>query len=242
MPKQVFVSHASSDRPAADVFVEDLRRRFGNALKVFQSSDPESLRPGQKWRDQLENHLFAADAVVLLCTPDSLRRPWVAFEVGAAHRSGRPVLPFRAARGKLKLHGHPFDLLLVAPDARTCRIELGRALRLRQAQMILLVGADANLGNILEDDHSVEQHPPGRLTGAALARFDCAILRLPDSDLPSIERAAKRLRRSDAGLPKAAYLQPGEPAGRLPEFGCVVVRSPRALLAWLRTIRQGQAI
>jgi TIR domain len=92
-PKQVFISHISSESQLAVVLKAVLDRHFGGLLDVFVSSDRTTIRAGRRWMDEVEQGLEAADLQIVLCSTESIGRPWVNFEAGAAWIRGLPIVP-----------------------------------------------------------------------------------------------------------------------------------------------------
>lgn len=91
--KQVFISHISTETEIAKRLKQRLDNDFLGMLEIFVSSDRETIRAGDKWLDQVDRALKAADAEVVLCSKESVGRPWVNFEAGAAWLRGIPVIP-----------------------------------------------------------------------------------------------------------------------------------------------------
>ena len=58
--------------------------QFHKPLDIFVSSDPERILPGEDWLAQMKLALESAIIVIPLLTRQSLTRPWVNFETGAA--------------------------------------------------------------------------------------------------------------------------------------------------------------
>jgi hypothetical protein len=88
--KRIFVSHVSEEEPLAGVLKEWIGKAVG-ADRVFASSFDIHL--GDQWLDQINTALSDSSALIALCSPRSLQRPWVNFEAGGAWGTGRPVLP-----------------------------------------------------------------------------------------------------------------------------------------------------
>lgn len=84
---QIFLSHSSLDREIAaalKMLVQDL---FGKGVTVEYSSDQEAgggIPPGDKWLPWITQKIAAADKTYVLLTPNSMNRPWVLWESGAA--------------------------------------------------------------------------------------------------------------------------------------------------------------
>lgn len=80
----VFLSHAGTDQPIAQVIRSAIDKVFAGGVGVFASSVPEVLAPGADWLEEIREHLRAAAAVIVIVSPVSINRPWVWFEVGAS--------------------------------------------------------------------------------------------------------------------------------------------------------------
>jgi hypothetical protein len=80
----LFISHATTDEPIAQVVRDEVNRIFAGGVAVFASSVPGTIAPGADWLESIRANLEAATAVVVLITPVSVNRPWIWFEVGAS--------------------------------------------------------------------------------------------------------------------------------------------------------------
>lgn len=95
MPKRsfdIFVSHVSGDAELAIALKQCIEEDF-TSLEVFVSSDSRSIDAGE-WLKQVKSGLGESKVVIVLCSPESVRRPWIAFEAGAAwlNKGSRLVL------------------------------------------------------------------------------------------------------------------------------------------------------
>ncbi|HAC63398.1 MAG TPA: transcriptional regulator, partial [Cyanothece sp. UBA12306] len=95
--KRIFISHSHSDEEIAEALFDFLIY----ALKIEDqdilcTSDPDSgLDFGSNSiSDQLKKNLKAAEALIVLITPDSLRSPWIPFEVGSFWPTDKPIIIF----------------------------------------------------------------------------------------------------------------------------------------------------
>ncbi len=95
-PKRVFLSHASDDAVLALHLANVIRQDAGN-IHVFVASRAGDIPPGAAWLEAIERELRTADTYVLLLTPGSVKRFWLAFESGAAWMSQRAFIPLTAA-------------------------------------------------------------------------------------------------------------------------------------------------
>lgn len=83
----VFISHDSRDAPIAEAFSKLLSSATAGMLKTFRSSDrkgSQGFEYGVEWFPELMKKLGLACDVVCLLTNNSLERPWILFEAGAA--------------------------------------------------------------------------------------------------------------------------------------------------------------
>jgi hypothetical protein len=84
---KIFLAYARTD--------EEFAARLGRVLQaqgVEVSRDMSGANFGQGWEDPLRNALRDADSVVLVLSPAALESAWVAFELGAAAASGKPIV------------------------------------------------------------------------------------------------------------------------------------------------------
>ncbi|MDP2843793.1 MAG: toll/interleukin-1 receptor domain-containing protein [Acetobacterium sp.] len=80
----IFISHASTDKPVANILKQEIEVVFGDAVEVFVSSLSGSIEPGSDWLKAIQKKLDDATIVVVLITPISINRPWIWFEIGAS--------------------------------------------------------------------------------------------------------------------------------------------------------------
>jgi len=62
-------------------------------VSVFVSSDRTSIPVGSKWLLELMDAMARADIQIVLCSNESVNRPWINFEVGAARIKGIVTVP-----------------------------------------------------------------------------------------------------------------------------------------------------
>jgi hypothetical protein len=91
--KRVFISHISSETELAQSLKKHLERHFLGLLEIFVSSDRETIQAGSKWLEEVDKALKSADLQIVLCSKESVGRPWVNFEAGAVWLRGIPVIP-----------------------------------------------------------------------------------------------------------------------------------------------------
>lgn len=88
-----FISHISEERELAEMFKAQISHDFLGMVEVFVSSDHRSISVGSRWLDEIDEALRQAQVELVLCSTDSVRRPWVNFEAGAAWVKKIPVIP-----------------------------------------------------------------------------------------------------------------------------------------------------
>ena len=77
----IFLSHIHEDGPVAEWLKERIERDFLGNVGVYVSSEAPA---GTEWFPYLQEHLRKSTFLFALCSPVSVMRPWVHFEVGAA--------------------------------------------------------------------------------------------------------------------------------------------------------------
>jgi hypothetical protein len=93
---KIFLSHAALDGELAErvrAKLTELRPDIG----VFVASRPGDIPAEEDWLRVIQRALRVADAYCVLLTPNSIERPWVWFETGAAWMSDKPLVLARAA-------------------------------------------------------------------------------------------------------------------------------------------------
>jgi hypothetical protein len=88
----LFISHVHTEG--------DLAQRIGYWLEQavpgaagFISSDPSEIPAGRNWLNHLEEALRKTRVFILLCSPESIERPWVNFEAGCAYINRQTIIP-----------------------------------------------------------------------------------------------------------------------------------------------------
>jgi hypothetical protein len=90
---RVFVSHLTVEARFADLLRSCLKRDFIGLLELFISSDATSIPVGTDWLEKLLVALNAAELQFVICSPDSVRMPWLNYESGAVRVRGVEVIP-----------------------------------------------------------------------------------------------------------------------------------------------------
>jgi hypothetical protein len=90
---EVFVSHASGESELAKLLQEEIESDFIGLVRVFVSSDGTSIVVGDQWIESVVRRLGSADIYIVLCSQNSVDRPWINIELGAALSRGKRVIP-----------------------------------------------------------------------------------------------------------------------------------------------------
>ena|SRR5687767_733896 len=83
-PTEVFLSHSSQDRAAADQRASVLR---AHGVPIFYS--PHNILGAQQWHDEIGAALGRCDWFLLLLSPESIKSMWVKHELMYALRQER---------------------------------------------------------------------------------------------------------------------------------------------------------
>ncbi|MBX3575597.1 MAG: toll/interleukin-1 receptor domain-containing protein [Rhizobiaceae bacterium] len=90
-PKQIFISHTKQEAAIALILKRFIDTQFAENVGTFVSAT--DIAGGVQWLRAVEAALRGADLVIVLCSPRSVRKPWVLFEAGGAWARERPLLP-----------------------------------------------------------------------------------------------------------------------------------------------------
>ena len=93
MKPVVFISHIHSESKIAIWIEERTSDLLLGAIDFFVSSDKSSIVGGDKWLQKIEEGLKNASVIIVLCSKESVLRPWINFEAGGAWMAGKRVVP-----------------------------------------------------------------------------------------------------------------------------------------------------
>ena len=79
----IFISHAVANKNIACALADTLEAARED-VTTFLASRPGDIRADEDWLEGIERALKKADTYIILLTPESVLRPWVNFEAGAA--------------------------------------------------------------------------------------------------------------------------------------------------------------
>lgn len=103
---KIFLTHIGEEAGLAAVLKRWIEDTFSGKCEVFVSSDSDDIVPGDKWLNELDQALTDAGLFLVLCSPRSVRRPWVNFETGCGWIKRVPIIPIchsGQAKGELPL-------------------------------------------------------------------------------------------------------------------------------------------
>jgi len=80
----IFISHVTDEQVEANKAKQYLEQVFKDKVEVFVASSWTSIQPGEDWFACISDAIEKADIMLVLCSGDSVNRPWIQFEAGAA--------------------------------------------------------------------------------------------------------------------------------------------------------------
>jgi hypothetical protein len=81
---QILISHISDEALIALLLKDFIESTFLGQAEVLLSSNSGDSGVGDKWLVGLDGALTGADLLLVLCSPKSIRQPWIHFEFGCA--------------------------------------------------------------------------------------------------------------------------------------------------------------
>lgn len=89
----IFISHITEEKDLALSFKKLIESSFLGMIEVFVSSDENSIALGERWLDNISSSLKKCKIELILCSPKSIKRPWINFEAGAGWVREISVIP-----------------------------------------------------------------------------------------------------------------------------------------------------
>ena len=120
----VFISHIGEEKELAIHFKELVELAFLGMIDVFVSSDEHSIQMGQRWLDQITEALKACAVEIVVCSPASIKRPWINFEAGAGWIRNIPVVPLCHSGMQPSALPMPLNLLQAASASEVSGLKL----------------------------------------------------------------------------------------------------------------------
>ena len=93
MKPTVFISHIHSEADIAIWLKKTISKLLLGGINFFVSSDRVAIVGGDRWLNKIEDALRDAPIVLVLCSDQSIYRPWINFEAGGAWIAGKRVIP-----------------------------------------------------------------------------------------------------------------------------------------------------
>lgn len=87
----IFISYTQDEAPLAIQIKGWIDQHFGDHCTSFVSQ--VNIELGEQWLESLGKALQKAELIIVLCSPSSVRKPWVLFESGGAWGRNIPLLP-----------------------------------------------------------------------------------------------------------------------------------------------------
>jgi hypothetical protein len=108
----IFISHQTNEAIVAEALKTAIGQAFGESVRVFVSSDFESLRGGVQWYQAILDALRTCKVIVVLLTDESVSARWINFEAGVGCGAQRPVVPCTFREFPPGEIGHPLSELM----------------------------------------------------------------------------------------------------------------------------------
>ena len=81
---KIFISHIQEEFQVALVLKKWIDSAFADHCEVLVSTDPENIPVVAQYLEKDEQALSEVKALLILCSPNSLQRPWISFDAGCA--------------------------------------------------------------------------------------------------------------------------------------------------------------
>lgn len=107
----IFFSHSSKDKKILTSIKNHLLKITSNTIKIFQSSDGESIPFGNNWVHKIEENLKVSKLMFVFVTPNSIKSNWLYFESGFSYSKGVKVIPIGLNGIDVGQIGPPINLL-----------------------------------------------------------------------------------------------------------------------------------
>jgi len=89
----IFISHIADEQAEIAGIKDFLEKTFGQSIKIFAASSWDSIQPGDDWFKKIEDAISSSDVMLVFLSTESVNRPWILFETGAAWFSKKKVIP-----------------------------------------------------------------------------------------------------------------------------------------------------
>lgn len=116
---KILISHVSDEALFALLLKDFIESTFLGQFEVFLSSNSGERGVGDKWLVELDGSLSSAELLLVICSPKSIRQPWIHFEFGCAWTKSMAITCIcHSGLDKVGLPPHlrTFDVLEVEND------------------------------------------------------------------------------------------------------------------------------
>jgi hypothetical protein len=116
---KILISHISEEALIALLLKDFIESTFLGQAEVLLSSNSSDSGVGDKWLVGVDGALTNADLLLVLCSPKSIRQPWIHFEFGCAWTKSLPISCLcHSGLSKIGLPSHlrTFEVLEVDDD------------------------------------------------------------------------------------------------------------------------------
>lgn len=118
--KRLFISYIHEESVLAMKLKECIESIYSGQCEVFVSCDKKDIPAGKKWLQTIGGALREADGLIVLCSPESIARSWVNFEMGCCYIKDINIFPIchsGLSEGQLPLPISEFQALeLIDPN------------------------------------------------------------------------------------------------------------------------------
>ena len=116
---KILISHVSEEALIALLLKDFIESTFLGQFEVLLGSNISDIGVGDKWLVELDGSLTSAELLLVLCSPKSIRQPWIHFEFGCAWTKSLAITCLCHSglnRIGLPPHLRTFDVLEVDDD------------------------------------------------------------------------------------------------------------------------------
>lgn len=90
--KKIFISHIGEEASLGTVLKDWIESTFSGNCDVFLSSDIDNIPAGTQWLEEIDEALNDSDVLIVLCSRNSITRPWINFEAGCGWIKRVPII------------------------------------------------------------------------------------------------------------------------------------------------------
>lgn len=90
---KIFISHIEQELPVAQVLQRWIESAFADRCEVWLGADPENIPELSQYLEKNEEAFLEVKALIILCSPHSVQKPWISFEAGCAWLRKIFILP-----------------------------------------------------------------------------------------------------------------------------------------------------